>query len=336
MPAGFALCYIASVAVAMAWAGVKAEPRFFAPVIAPMLVTLAIAFHAIHAVVRRRPWRRFVAALLSVTLSLWLAQWIAANTTEIRQWSRYGSDGYGERRWAESATAASLRSGGHDGLLFSNNPIAAYLLARDGATPRAGVTPLRPRMAPNSKVAWFYRAGEVPSLMEFLHSFPGMGVIATHADGIVFQQGATHTDDTADQLAEALLRDVSEGILVATSHFNVYFAGEVGGGSSRLMYVKHGCEPADTRPMFFLHVTPENPDNLPVGRTDSFWRPVLAYFHNLDFRFAARGVRHRGVCIANHALPSYAIAEIRTGQWSRESAEEIWSTSFTVPPKRSP
>ena len=321
----------------MALTGVKAEPRFFAPVIAPMLLTLALTFHAIHATVSSSSWRRwFVATLLAVTLSLWLAQWIAANTTEIRQWSRYGSDGYGERRWAESATAASLRSGGHDGLLFSNNSIAAYLLARDGATPRAGVTPLRPRMAPNSKVAWFYRAGEVPSLMEFLRSFPRMKVIATYADGIVFQQGATHADDTADQFAEALLRDVSEGILVATSHFNVYFAGEVGGGSSRLMYVKHGCEPADTRPMFFLHVTPENPDNLPVGRTGSFWRPVLPYFHNLDFRFATRGVRHRGVCIVTHALPSYAIAEIRTGQWSRGPRGEIWSTRFTVPPKRSP
>ena len=337
VPAVFALCYVASVAVAMALTGVKAEPRFFAPVIAPMLLTLVFTFHAIHAIVRRRRQRRFVAALLSVTLSLWLAQWLAANTAEIRQWSTHGSDGYGERRWAESATAASLRSGGQDGLLFSNNPIAAYLLAHDGATPRASVTPLRPRMAPNSKVAWFYRAGEVPSLMEFLHSFPGMGVIATHADGIVFQQGATHrTDDTVDQLAEALLREVSEGVLVATSRFNVYWAGEAGGESGHLMYVKHNCETADTRPMFFLHVTPKSPDNPPVGRTDGFWRPVLARFHNLDFRFAARGVRHRDVCIATHALPSYAIAEIRTGQWSRESAEEIWSTSFTVPPKRSP
>ncbi len=232
VPAGFALCYIASVAVALALTGTSAEPRYFAPVVAPMLLTLALAFHTFHAsTLLSSAWRRwFVATLLSVTLSFWLAQWVAANTTEIKHWSTHGSDGYGERRWVESATAASLRSGGYDGLLFSNNPIAAYLLARGGVSPlAAGVKPLRGRMAPDSKVAWFYHAGEIPSLVEFLRSFPGMGVIATHADGIVFRQGATHrADDTVDRLAEALLLDVSEGILVATSHFNVYLAGEAG------------------------------------------------------------------------------------------------------------
>ena len=81
-----------------------------------------------------------------------------------------------------------------------------------------------------------YHAGEIPSLMEFLRSFPGMGVMATHADGIVFRQGATHrADDTAWRRPTSTCtwpeRPGTRGV--------------------RLMYVKHGCEPADIRPKFF-------------------------------------------------------------------------------------
>ena len=332
--AGFVGCYLALLAAAAVWAGLDAEPRFAAPLVAPILLLCTLALHASvsrrgGSGLRRGPrWRRWLlAGAMATALSLWLAQWVAPNVAEVRQWRAHGGDGYGARRWAESATMASLRSGASDGVVLSNDPFAVFLLAGCGRVAACGQTigPLRKRIAPQTDVVWFHAAPGA-NLMAFLGDFPQMRVIATHADGIVFRQG--EKDGAVARLAEALLRDAREGGIVATSHFNVHLAGA---GNQRLLYVKHNCEVADTRPRFFLHVTPSDPVDLPLGRTEGFRSPVSADFDNLDFHFAGSGVRHGRICVVSRALPSYAIAEIRTGQWSPSPPGEIWSTRFTVP-----
>ena len=365
---GFVVCYLGLLA-AVAWAGLGLgpEPRYAAPPVAPMLAVCALALHACASPAggnwlgRGPPWWRWLlAAAMTAALSLWLAQWVAPNVREVKQWRVHGGDGYTARRWAESATLASLRSGAGHGLLLSNDAFGVYLLTGGGtathhsgdhrigrlpdeasslaaaggrsksaATSSAEAT----RITPTTDVAWFY-APLVPraaNLMTFLGAFPKMRVIATHADGIIFRQGAQ--DDAADavaRLAEAQVRQGrEEGSLVAASHFNVYWTG----ADRRLTYVRRGCAATDVRPPFFLHVTPEDSANRTYAN-GVFDPPVFVDFHNLDFGFAGSGVRHGDVCIATHALPGYAIAEVRTGQWAPEG--EIWSTRFTLPPKRVP
>ena len=339
--AAFVACYLGLLAAVTAWAGLDVETRYAAPLIAPVLALCALALHACASPMganwleRGPSWRRWlVGATMMAALSLWLAQWVVPNVREARQWRAHGGDGYGARRWADSAIMTSLRPGASDdGLLLSNDPFAVYLLTGGGtARHRSGndrIGRLPNKIAPKTDVVWFH-APRVPrntNLMAFLGAFPKMRVVATYADGITFQQGQHGGDDAVARLAEALLRHARQSELVAASRFNVYW----NDADRRLTYVRHGCEATDVRAGFFLHVTPEDSANR-TWHLGVFERPVSVDFHNLDFVFAGSGVRHRDVCIATCALPGYAIAEVRTGQWGPQG--EIWSTRFTLSPAR--
>ena len=346
--AGFVVCHLGLLAVAAARPGLGAEARYAVPLIAPVLALCALALHACASpkganwLGRGPRWRRWlVAATMTATLSLWLAQWVAPNVREARQWRSHGSDSYGARRWVESRTVASLESGAHNGLLLSNDPFAVYLLSGGGTathrTGKDGIGRLPWPIAAKTHVAWFYapRVQRAANLMTFLGAYSKMRVIAMHADGVTFQQGEhDDADDVVARLAEALLRQARQGALVAASHFDVYFT-DFTGMDKRLTYVKHGCEPTDVAHGFFLHVTPEDPANRTWWVGDVvLGQPTLVDFHNLDFRYASRGVHYDDVCIATQALPGFAMVEVRTGQWAPGPQGEIWSTRFTLPPQR--
>ena len=49
---------------------------------------------------------------------------------------------------------------------------------------------------------------------------------------------------------------------------------------------------------------------------------------NRDFNFDALGAIFDGKCLAEVALPEYAISEIRTGQYTSEG--RVWEGSFDV------
>ena len=88
-----------------------------------------------------------------------------------------------------------------------------------------------------------------------------------------------------------------------------------------LVYVKAACERTDVETPFFLHVVPAG-DDFDDGRE-------AVGFNNLDFM-----LRHRGdwfgeegeaaPCLAEVPLPSYPIAEIRTGQYAAEDFRSVW------------
>ena len=71
--------------------------------------------------------------------------------------------------------------------------------------------------------------------------------------------------------------------------------------------------------MFFLHLIPADVDDLPEERRQYG-------FDNLDFAFY--GLTAGGFCEATRELPDYAIATIRTGQFTGEG--QIWKVSFDV------
>ena len=86
-----------------------------------------------------------------------------------------------------------------------------------------------------------------------------------------------------------------------------------------LSYVKAPCAVADTEAMFFLHVFPEDENDLPERRRQHG-------FDNLDFRFGQRGALFDGKCMAKALLPGYAIARIRTGQYA--DAGMVWAAEI--------
>ncbi len=95
-----------------------------------------------------------------------------------------------------------------------------------------------------------------------------------------------------------------------------------------LIYTKEPCTRQDTRTPFFLHITPENPDDLPEDRRQ-------LGFDNHDFRFNDQGARHQGRCLALVPIPDYPIASIRTGQFNPDTNNIHWqqqtATSQSTP-----
>ena len=83
-----------------------------------------------------------------------------------------------------------------------------------------------------------------------------------------------------------------------------------------LTYAREQCAPSDLPHPFFLHVTPEDADDLPEERR-------ALGFESLGFDFRLRGLTFDGKCAAQVALPEYPIAGLRTGQWIRGEGE-IW------------
>ena len=109
----------------------------------------------------------------------------------------------------------------------------------------------------------------------------------------------------------------ASGEPVAEGGFDVHLA------EGALVYVKEPCGQADTEARFFLHVTPERVDDLPDDRR-------VYGFDNLDFAFfPERGALFEGRCAARAALPDYAVASIRTGQYA-SGVGEVWSEEFEV------
>lgn len=89
----------------------------------------------------------------------------------------------------------------------------------------------------------------------------------------------------------------------------------------RLIYSKAVCLPVDRQPLFFLHVTPVDENDLPESR-------VEYGFANLDFDPAGFRIDERE-CTIERQLPDYAIRHIRTGQYTLGKGR-IWEGEFFV------
>ena len=98
--------------------------------------------------------------------------------------------------------------------------------------------------------------------------------------------------------------------------FDIYLKGD------RVVYYKDPCVAADTEARFFLHLYPTNANNLPANRREHG-------FDNLDFSFSEYGAHRGGKCLASVALPDYAVARIRTGQFV-SGAGQIWQAEFAA------
>ena len=115
--------------------------------------------------------------------------------------------------------------------------------------------------------------------------------------------------------SDYLIRLTGGDLPVIRSDWDVYLVG------NSLIYKKEQCTPEDAAPMFFLHLVPVDAADLPSHRKQNG-------FDNLDFVFRDHRLVERGVCVARRELPDYAVAAIRTGQFTGE--DQIWNGSFDV------
>ncbi len=110
---------------------------------------------------------------------------------------------------------------------------------------------------------------------------------------------------------------IASGEPAASSVFDIYI------GENTVTYLKSPCSAADVQAQFFLHLVPEDVEDLPADRRR--WG-----FDNLDFHYAGTAaLTFGGMCIAKRSLPDWPIARIRTGQFTPDDGR-IWMTEFPV------
>ena len=114
----------------------------------------------------------------------------------------------------------------------------------------------------------------------------------------------------------AALRESRTGTAAAGAAFELYRQG------GRLIYYRESCAAADRATEFFLHLIPEEVDDLPRGRRQYG-------FANRDFAFARWGDHFDGKCLAVVPLPDYPLKEISTGQYVPGQGE-LWAERLTV------
>ena len=125
-------------------------------------------------------------------------------------------------------------------------------------------------------------------------------------------------ETTDAPLGDPLTRLLGDSPPAIRSDWDVYLI------ENSLIYVKKDpCSPQDAEPTFFLHLDPVDMNDLPRHRKQYG-------FDNLDFAFGNHRIPIKGeVCAAVRALPDYAIAAIRTGQFIGEG-KKIWEGRFDI------
>ena len=110
---------------------------------------------------------------------------------------------------------------------------------------------------------------------------------------------------------------IASGEPMARSVFDIYT------GENTVSYLKSPCSAADVQAEFFLHIIPEDLEDLPADRRQYG-------FGGANFRYGEYAApAFGGRCIMEHRLPDYPIARIRTGQFTPEG-DQIWMAEFPV------
>ena len=149
---------------------------------------------------------------------------------------------------------------------------------------------------------------------------PGIEVIGDFSDGSIYRFPAGWRFDE-DGYRANITRYLNEltgesGERVASAEFDVFVNGRT------LVYVREPCVPADTEAWFFVHIDPDDPDDLPEERRQ--WG-----FDGLDFIFDRQATWFGEKCLTTLDLPDYGIAAIRTGQY--DDTGQLWGVEFALP-----
>ena len=111
------------------------------------------------------------------------------------------------------------------------------------------------------------------------------------------------------------LTTIESGEPAVRSVFDVY------AGENTVAYLKSPCSAADVQAEFFLHIVPEDLEDLPADRRQyGFGGANFHYGNTAALAFGGR-------CIAERPLPDYPVARIRTGQFTSEG-DLIWMAAF--------
>ena len=319
----FALLSLLAVAAVAATSMVSIHTeRYYVPLYVPLLVAALLVIDRLPRT--PLPPRTALAAARPAVLAL-LALWLALQLPlSVRAVAEANEGSTRDRRdWAATDVVRYAAEAPIGGRVHLNLP-------RRGLFAEAGL-PIEGRWlhparearqaigdaADGDHVAWFH--GWLPSAVfrygaADLRGLPELEVVAELSGGVLLR-----VDRSADHAAR--LRAARAAAVARKPAIRSVFGVYLDGGA--LHYVRDGCERGDAEARFFLHVTPRDAADLPEARRASG-------FENLDFAFDRRGAIFGGTCMATIALPDYAIAHVRTGQFASGSGR-LWEGGFEVP-----
>lgn len=360
VPSCFAFVYVVALVVAMPLRHLDAEGRYFAPLLAIVLLLQGLLINAFVGGMRPAGWRRrVISGAIGGGMVWWLALWVEPNRQDIARWiadgnDRYGNDHYGVRTWWRSQTVRYLKAAGlPETDVLTNDPFALYLLVgrkqevkpfrrgRGKCPPNhACIGPLPDPLKGGSStlgagadgvasVVWFHRlrwvVGRANNLNALLTAHPALQPVAVLADGVVFRFDAPG-GDAAARLRDILLGHARASRMVAKVDRSPS-ARSVSNVTWRLYLDASG------RRLTYVGNDCASEDLMAraflhvVPESSASLSPGRV-FENLDFDLGRRGLLLDGMCLATAQLPNYPIAEVRTGQW--RAGGELWRRRITL------
>lgn len=312
--------FITMMSTGIVWFGVQA--RYLLPIYLPLLILIALVVDgALEARKRRtcntRAARGARELPLAVVGCLGAAPaWQLALNIDLAHSDR--DLGYGSDRFHASATLLDARLRGLTGTLYTNDAAATFLhMPRSRLTHRYLACDFRSSFFSRTNVKgevhvlWLYDPltvclnSSLPELEAVLNT-AGLEPVAESSDGLLWRFNPTNL--TA---IPALAWREPQGELIHSAKFKLFLS------QNTVTYFKQPCTRADTEDRFFAHLTPMRTSDLPHQMI------------NLDFDFSARGLfRSNGACVVRIALPDYAPATLRTGQFA---GDELWEATIELP-----
>ena len=266
---------------------------------------------------------------------IWLSVDLNVMTTSLALESGHRGHLYNTAYWNDHETLFWMKNSEISRRIYSNNAALSWYSSGDSATEwRYHAVPftedirgLAAEIMGHEKIAYvvILEGGtnihtEYERTIRFL---PGVIVVGEFSDGSVYRFPSGWRFDEAGYRANVnrYLGELTgkSGELVASDEFNVYVDGRA------LVFIRESCVPGDTEAWFFLHIDPDDPDDLPEGRQQYG-------FDSRDFRFDWRPTWFDEKCLTTVDLPDYGIARIRTGQY--DDTGQLWSVEFAIPAGR--
>ena len=327
LPLGlFILTYLVMIAIITPFsAGSTIDSRYLLPVYVPLVLVASYWFDRMMSIDSIIPMIKW--APISIILIGCLIHFGFTIEKNISDTSAALERGYEEglpntATWDESETLSWLEENPISGIVYS--PAFDLIWYRSGTPANEGRYRWSGRdfeslisRIPNEGAHVVLVAGGLTPEAEYADTFrflPGVEILGEFSDGSVYRFPPGWRFDEAGYRANVnrYLNELTEesGELVASGEFNVYVNGRT------LVYIREPCAPADTEAWFFLHIDPDDPNDLPEERKR--WG-----FDGRDFIFDLQATRFDEKCLTTVELPDYGIARIRTGQY--DGSVQLWS-----------
>ncbi len=147
---------------------------------------------------------------------------------------------------------------------------------------------------------------------ELLHSYPGKNSIVIYENNAVLFLNASNINQKIQ--FKKILKETPD----IKARFNLIV------NNKSIDYIKLACSEEDIKNTFFLHIYPQNIEDIPKEQ-----QPYG--FQNLDFQFSSSGMNIGNQCVAKVELPTYIIKSIKTGQYHEKIVD--WEVEYTFEEK---